>query len=587
MSHDSPPEPSRLSTRQPGRHRICLAGLVVLGLVSIAAPASAQLQPPPEPAGNPLTPAKANLGKVLFWEEQISSTRTVSCGTCHIPADGGGDPRSATSPLAIHPGADGVFGGADDVLGSPGVPSNNADGSYHLSAIFGLREQATNRRTSPSVNAGYSPTLFWDGRAPDEFVDPVTQQVVLASGAALESQAVGPIVNEVEMGHIGRLWSEALARLQASEPLALATDVPAALGSWINGRSYPELFEEAFGTNEVTAPRVAMAIASYERTQFTNQAPFDDFLNGNDDALTLQERAGRTVFLASSCDRCHSFAIMSDHDFHYTGVRPPAEDPGRFDVTGVSEDLGRMRTPSLRNVELRPPFMHNGRFATLEDVVDFYDRGGDFDAPNKDELIRELALTPQQKADLLAFLKRPLTDPRLAAEQPPFDRPTLYTETDRVPLVEGTGIPIAGAPFALGGMVPQVVAIEPPILGNPSFTVGIYDAGASTQALLVIDSEDPGLTLPVSGELAFENVALQDPGSGNHYGSFSLGLSADPQYVGREYFGRWYLPGAAAGGGPAVSQVFRFTIFGENPEGVMFRDGFETGNTSRWASAVP
>ena len=110
--------------------------------------------PPPAPPGNPVTPAKAQLGKVLFWDEQLSSTRTVSCGTCHIPAAGGDDPRSASGPLAVHPGPDGVFGGPDDVFGSPGVPLNQADGSYSWQASFGLLPQVTPRRTVSSLNAG-------------------------------------------------------------------------------------------------------------------------------------------------------------------------------------------------------------------------------------------------------------------------------------------------------------------------------------------------------------------------------------------------------------------------------------------------
>ncbi len=400
-----------------------------LGVLSSAV--EAQLVPPPVPPGNPLTPSKVRLGKALFWDEQLSSPRTVACGTCHIPSAGGTDPRSAASPLAIHPGPDGLFGGADDVLGSPGVPRSGADGLYMPSAHFGLTEQATGRRAPSSLNAGYSPTLFWDGRAAGQFLDPVTSNVVLATGGALESQSVGPPVSDVEMAHVGRTWTEILARLAAVSPLALAQSAPAALLDWIDGRAYAALFEEAFGTPDITAPRVAMAIASYERTQVTNQAPFDAFIGGDDAALTPLESAGRDVFVAASCDRCHRLAIMSDHAFHYIGVRPPAEEPGRFTITNDPADLGRMRTPSLRNLELRAPYMRNGRFATIEEVVDFYNRGGDFDAPNKDPFVRVLNLVPEQKAALAAFLKRPLTDPRLVPELPPFDRPKLFSESGR------------------------------------------------------------------------------------------------------------------------------------------------------------
>lgn len=250
-----------------------------------------------------------------------------------------------------------------------------------------------------------------------------------------------------------------------------------------------------------------------------------------------------------------------------------------------------MRTPSLRNVELRAPYMRNGRFENLQAVVDFYDRGGDFDAPNKDPLIRNLALTPQEKQDLLAFLTRTLTDPRLANELPPFDRPTLYTESTNVPVIEGTGIP------ANGGVVPRLVALEPPLVGNPSFTVGVFDvegvtfplpgqpgAGPTPQALLVIDDTDPGLSVPASGELVFQGVNLEDDGSGRGYASISVALPASNSAIGSEWFGRWYIDGAAAGGGPSVTPLFRFTIFEPRGTGLLFAGDFETGDTSQWDS---
>lgn len=548
---------------------------VAFALVSSAA--QAQLAPPPQPAGNPLTVAKANLGKVLFWDEQISSTRTVACGTCHIPAVGGGDPRSGVSPLAVHPGPDGTFGGDDDVLGSPGVPLNGADGLYAWSSHFGLAEQVTRRRTTSAINAGYSSTLFWDGRAPGEFVDPVTLAVVLPTGGALESQSVGPPVSDVEMAHVGRAWLDVLDRIGDSDPLALAPSVPTALRAWLGQRSYAELFEEAFGTPEITAPRVAMAIASYERTQFTNQTPFDTFL-ATGTGLTAEELAGRSVFAGvGQCDNCHQAAIMSDHQFHYTGVRPKTDDQGRFEVTGLPSDEGKMRTPSLRNLELRAPYMHNGRFATIAEVIDFYDQGGDF----PDNELAVLNLTAQQKSDLLAFLTGPLTDPRLEAGLPPFDRPALYTESSRVPVIEGAGLP------GTGGIEPSVVALEPPLIGNPSFTLGVWNGLGGATARLVIDDEDPGLTAPAAGNFAFEDIVLQGSGAGAGFGSVSIAIPDDPDLAGQEWFGRWYIFDAGAGSGVAVSKLFRFKTFSSLNENVVFADGFESGNTSAWSLAVP
>src|SRR4029079_11777880 len=112
---------------------------------------------------------------------------------------------------------------------------------------------------------------------------------------------------------------------------------------------------------------------------------------------------------------------FTNDTFQYIGVRPQADDLGRFNVTNNPGDRGRMKVPSLRNVELRAPYFHNGEMATLEEVVDFYDRGGDFDAPNKNPAIAPIGLSSTQKAALVAFLRRPLTDPRITAGTAPFD----------------------------------------------------------------------------------------------------------------------------------------------------------------------
>jgi hypothetical protein len=379
------------------------------------------------------------------------------------------------------------------------------------------------------------------------------------------------------MAHVGRVWLEVLSRIAEADPLVLSPRVPAALSAWIAGRSYAELFEEAFGTPEITAARVAMAIASYERTQFTNQSPFDQFLLTGQ-GLDPQELAGRSVFAGvGQCDNCHQAAIMSDHQFHYTGVRPRSDDPGRMEVTGDPEDEGKMRTPSLRNLELRAPFMHNGRLATIAQVIELYDQGGLFPT---DELA-PLNLSAQQKADLSAFLGRPLTDPRLAAELPPFDRPTLYSESSRVPAIVGEGLP------GSGGFVPRVVALEPPLLGNPSFTVGVWEALGGAPALLAIDDEDPGLGVPASAAFAFENVVLAGSGAGAGFGSVSLPIPDDAALHGQRWFGRWYVFDTGGGSAAAVSKLFRFRTFSGELQSSIFDDAFESGDTSAWSLAVP
>src|SRR5437867_8508577 len=116
------------------------------------------LPPPPQPAENPVTPAKANLGKALFWDEQLSSTRTVACGSCHQARKGGSDPRSVlASAHAINPGPDGTRGTADDVLGSPGTVLNAASGAFSWPAVFGITEQVAGRTAPSIVHAAYAP----------------------------------------------------------------------------------------------------------------------------------------------------------------------------------------------------------------------------------------------------------------------------------------------------------------------------------------------------------------------------------------------------------------------------------------------
>jgi len=524
--------------------------------------------PPPPPLGNPTTPDKVLLGKALFWDEQLSSTRTVACATCHIPAAGGSDPRGVSSnPAAIHPGPDGVFGGADDIVGSPGVIQNEADGSLELHALFGLGAQPTSRQTPSVLNAAYAPLLFWDGRATGIFNDPETGAVLLNGGAALESQAAGPVVSSVEMGHLGRTQGEVVQRVLASRPLALSPQLSNDLVPFVTGRTYPELFTLAFGDATVSAARIAMAIAAYERTQFTNQTPLDQ-LAANPAALTQLENQGRAIFNgpAASCSACHAGNLLTNNTFQYIGVRPQAEDLGRFNVTQNNADLGRFRVPGLRNVELRAPYFHDGSAQTLEEVVAFYNRGGDFNAPNRNPLIRPLGLTLQQQQALVAFLRRPLTDPRVVAEQPPFDHPALYATSNRVPQVVGAGT--AGAT----GEVPRLVAVEPPLVGNPSFTIGLEHASVDERSVLVIDSSlanSPFTWMGATSHLSLRRSATylrgertqgEVPGQG--WCSVTIPIPNDPGLIGQTRYMQWFVSDhALPSGGCSASEAVRFTFF--------------------------
>src|SRR5215471_10726787 len=281
------------------------------------------LNPPPQPPGNPVTATKAYLGKTLFWDEQLSSTQTVACGTCHFAASGGSDARVAVgSTRARNPGADGVFGTADDVFASPGVISNNADGTYSLSALYGFHEQVTGRKSRSYIDAGFSPNaLFWDGRATGTFSDPIGGAVVLPNGAALESQVLGPPVSSTEMANANRTWVDVASRVANSSPLALSPSVPAGLRDWINGRSYAELFQESFGSSEVTPVRIAEAIATFERTLYSDRTPFD-LATQNITPLGAAEQRGQGIFNTRGCNVCHAGSLFSDNAFHNIGVRP-------------------------------------------------------------------------------------------------------------------------------------------------------------------------------------------------------------------------------------------------------------------------
>lgn len=528
-------------------------------------PPAPPLGPPPVPPGNPITPAKTFLGMALFWDEQLSSTRTVACGSCHQGASGGSDPRSVRGAArAVHPGLDGVAGTDDDVTGSPGVPLASAAGDYEHAAFFGMREQVTPRLSPSHINAAYAPLLFWDGRAGRVFLDPETGQTVLQDLGALENQAVAPPLSSNEMAHRSRLWADVTTRLAAVQPLALATSVPADLDQWISGRSYDALFSEAFGSPGITARRIALAIATYERTLSSNQAPVDS-LAANPGALTVQEQAGRVLFTTLPCGVCHGGPLLTDQLFHYIGVRPVAEDSGRAVVTRAAADRGAMRTPSLRNVALRKSFMHDGRFSTLEDVIEFYARGGDFTAPNRNPLIAPLNLTPLQKAQLAAFMRRPLTDPRVAAEVAPFHRPALYSESGRVPQILGSGV------SGTGGFALEPTAYEPPITGNPDFTIAVAGGLGGASAVLVVDEADPatGGGIPATGSLARLSTSLSGSGAGQGSGSVSFALPADPALEGRTYFARWFVTDPGASAGVAVSPLIQFRVFGARGAGVL------------------
>ena len=545
---------------------VILAGVALCGMSS--AVVQAQILPPLVPAGNPITLDKALLGKALFWDEQLSSTKTVSCGTCHFPTSGGSDPRSIVGdPRSLNPGPDAMFGTADDVVASPGVPRNQADGAYLSDPAFGVAEQVTGRKAPSPINAAYAENLFLDGRAGTQFHDPVTGALLLTSYAALESQAVGPVMSDVEMAHIGRTWADFVTSITSSRPLALSSFVPTELANWIGGDNYPQLFNKAFGTPEVTPARFAMAVATYERTLLSNDSKFDRYLQGTA-TLTPAEDSGYVIFSSPliSCNECHREYdtinnLFTDNDFHFIGVRPADADLGRFNVTGYPEDRGAFKTPTIRDTELRAPYFRDGSAATLEEVVEFYDRGGDFDAPNKSPFIRPLSLTAQEKSDLVAFMKT-LTDPRVKNGLPPFDRPSQYAESTLVPDHYGAGTP------GSGGVTPRLVAYEPSVLGNTNVTLAIDSAPGGAMSLAVFSTTPDlagsvkihGATSYVSFPALMLLVPLQGAGPGLGWQSLSYPVQ-NPLLVGNTFCMQWFVRDSGAAGGVSATDAINIDIF--------------------------
>lgn len=247
---------------------------------------------PPIPSNNSLTAEKIALGKMLFFEPRLSQSSNISCASCHNPA------LAWTDRLPTAVGHDGQVG----------------------------------NRNSPTVlNTGFLTAQFWDGREPD-----------------LESQALGPIQNSVEMAH----------------------DLDGALARLSSLPGYMAPFRNAFPDSDepLSADHLAAAIASFERTLNTPNAPLDRYLMGDDEALTDEQQAGMMAFVDQGCIACHRGPNFSDSGFHPIQV-PGSDDPGRFAVTSDQADRQAFRTASLRNVALTYPYFHDGSAATLEEAV--------------------------------------------------------------------------------------------------------------------------------------------------------------------------------------------------------------------------
>jgi cytochrome c peroxidase len=237
----------------------------------------------------------------------------------------------------------------------------------------GFRGAELARHTPSILNAAYNTSQFWDGRA-----------------ATLEEQAVIPISAAAEMGMLDQ--GELTARLDADP-------------------RYRQEFQTVFGEGPCLT-NAAKAIAAFERTLITAASRFDRYAQGDKNALTLREKNGLILFIARGrCARCHDGPNFTDNNFHNTAVGD--KDEGRFAVTGLPSDRGAFKTPGLRDLGRHAPYMHDGSLPTLEAVIDYYDRGGN-NKQGKSPFIMSIGLSPDEKGDLLAFLKA-LNEPVVVA----------------------------------------------------------------------------------------------------------------------------------------------------------------------------
>jgi cytochrome c peroxidase len=346
-----------------------LALALLSGCGRLPAPPAAPLglpamEVPPE---NPLTPEKVALGRKLFFDRRLSPNDTMSCAMCHVPEQG----------FTAH----------------------------ELATPVGLEGRSVRRNAPTLLNVAWQRRLFHDGRE-----------------ISLEDQVWGPLLAPNEMGNpsIGYV----IERLRSLE-------------------DYKGLFETAFDGKVISAERIGQAIASYERTLVAADSRFDRWKYGRESsALNDLEQAGFRLFSGKGrCTACHRIgekdALFTDHGFHNTGTgwrrahesaertrvvlapgahaeldratletfsEAPAKDVGRYEITLDPRDRWAYKTPSLRNVGISAPYMHDGSLPTLEAVVEFYDGGG-IDNPERSPLVAPLGLAATEKAALVAFLR--------------------------------------------------------------------------------------------------------------------------------------------------------------------------------------
>ncbi len=311
------------------------------------------------PLDNPYSAEKAELGRLLFWDPVLSGAKDVSCATCHHPD----------------------FGYADGIrlslgVGGQGLATNRSNG------VLIQRNSPTiiNTAFNGIENLGfYDPStapMFWDNRA-----------------TSLEDQALQPMLSKEEM---------------RGEHIAEAAIMDTIMNRLQNIADYRTRFAAAFGDNNITTDRILKAIATFERGIVANDSRFDQYMRGNTNAMNNEEIQGMIEFIEVGCADCHSGPMFSDYELHVLGV-PEVNN----NVDAGANGTFAFRTPTLRNLGVTGPYMHNGRFNTLEDVLDFYDDISDGrnnainDNINRNDLddeVRDLQLGGQDIDEIVAFL---------------------------------------------------------------------------------------------------------------------------------------------------------------------------------------
>jgi cytochrome c peroxidase len=238
----------------------------------------------------------------------------------------------------------------------------------------GIKGQKGTRKAPTFVNLAWTlyPHFFWDGRA-----------------ASLEDQALGPIANPIEMGNTHEAMLETLGKIA----------------------SYRPYFKQAFGSEEITKDRVAKAIADYERTRMSGNSPWDRWRKNRDEgAVSAEVKRGHELFFGKAeCNQCHLGQGFTDSLFHNLGIgwdekAAKLRDEGRYVVTKKKEDKGAFKTPGLREVALRAPYMHDGSIATLREAVEHYNKGGNRN-PQLSPKIRKLGLSEDEVTALVKFME--------------------------------------------------------------------------------------------------------------------------------------------------------------------------------------